>query len=374
MKDYKICNRCVMDTSDTDTVFFEDGTCSHCNNFKLLLKSDLPKETEKTKKLEFIINQIKKTSKNKKYDCLVGVSGGVDSTYVIYKCKQMGLKPLAFHLDNGWNSELAVQNIQNIVSKLDVDLYTEVLDWEEFRQLQLSFFRASVPDLEIPTDFAINAALFKTASKFNIKYIIHGGNTSTECLMPVSWSYGHRDSRYLKHIFKNFGEGRLKYFPGYSMSSRIYYKFVKGISCFKLLNYIPYIKSDATSTIEKELGWRNYEGKHFESVFTRFFQGYILPTKFNFDKRRGHYSALIMTNQMSRPEAIEKLKQPTYQKNIQEEDMAFLIKKFEITDAEFARFMALPNKLYTDYPNYLNMPLYKFLSRVYFSLSGIKSI
>ena len=249
-KEYQQCLRCVMDTSDSEIVFDKNGNCNHCNEYFDITANNTYQGESSDKKLASLIETIKLSGKNKKYDCLIGLSGGVDSCYVAYIVQKLGLRVLAVHLDNGWNSEEAVKNIKYIVSKLGFDYKTFVLDWEEFKQLQLAFLKASVPEIETPTDIAILGALHKIASEFNIKYIISGGNYVTEGILPKSWHYDAKDEKYLKSINKWFGSGKLHNFPSFGYKKEIYYKLLKGINIIYLLNYIPYKKSEAMKILE----------------------------------------------------------------------------------------------------------------------------
>lgn len=350
---YQICTKTVMDTvGDQDITFDEHGVCNYYYEYTEKLKVRIAPKEIAEKQLEVLIDKIKQHGKNKQYDCLIGVSGGVDSTYVAWLVKKLGLRPLAVHLDNGWNSELAVKNIENILNKLNIDLYTEVLDWNEFRDLQLSFLKASTPDGEIPTDHAIGAILYKIADKYGIKYIINGQNFRNEGMLPSSWARGYLDWKYIRSVQKIFGTEKLSTFPHLKPLEFILYNTVKGIKTFSILNYIDFNKQDAMKTIENELGWKYYGGKHYESIYTRFYQSYILPEKFNIDKRKAHYSCLIMsTGELSREQALELLKQPTADPKIMEEDRSYIIKKLGITEESFEQIMQAPIKTIYDYPN-----------------------
>jgi N-acetyl sugar amidotransferase len=351
-KTYTVCTQCVMDVTDPDITFDKGGVCSHCKNYKEVIDSRVFQGKEGEKKLEQMVAAMKKAGQNSNYDCLIGVSGGVDSTYTAYLVKKMGLRPLAVHFDNGWNSELAVSNIEKVLKKLDIDLYTYVVNWEEFKELQVAFLRASIPDGEIPTDHAINSLLFHQAVQNNIKYIVTGLNFTTESIMPKTWSYGHMDWPYIKGIYKKFGNGlKLKTYPHISWSKLFYYTAVSQIKSFSMLNYIPYNKEEAIKILVEELGWRKYSGKHYESIYTRFFQSYILFRKFNIDKRKAHLSNLILSGQISRTKALEELKEPVCSPDLQHEDLDFTIKKFGLTKNSFEEIMALPLKTYKDYPN-----------------------
>ena len=294
---YRICSRCVMDTTDPDIKFDESGVCSHYRRNEESVKERLFLGEAGQEKLNKLVDQINSKGRNKKYDCIIGVSGGVDSTYVASLVKKLGLRPLAVHLDNGWDSKLATSNIEKALKKLDVDLCRYVVDWEEFKDLQLSFLRASASDAEIPTDHAISALLYRTALKEGVQFIITGSNVSAEGVLPTKWAYGLRDWRHIRSAHKKFGKIRLEDFPPYSLLRLLYYVFVKRLKTIHILNYMKYVKKEAREIIEKELGWKYYGGKHYESICTPFLQAYILPKKFGIDKRRAHLSALICSVQ-----------------------------------------------------------------------------
>lgn len=341
-----------MDTTDQEIEFDKNGVCNHCRKYDERASKELYYDEAGQEKLKQLIGEIKEEGKNKKYDCLIGVSGGTDSTFLLYMLKKLGLRPLAVHLDNGWNPELASKNIEMTLKKLNVDLHTFVLNWEEFKDLQLSFLKASIANAEIPTDHAILAVLYHTAAERGIKYIISGGNIVTEAIMPDSWMYDAKDWRIIKSIHKKFGKIKLKTFPVLTIFDWVFYTFVKKIKYIPLLNYIQYNKKEAVQIIEKELGWRNYGLKHYESIYTRFFQGYILPKKFNIDKRRAHLSTLICSGQIKRDMALEEMKNNPYlNEDILKEDKEYVLKKMGITNEEFEKIMSLPVKTYKDYPN-----------------------
>ena len=340
----QICTRCVMDTTDPEIIFDENGVCNHCKNAIKLLEVKRDKSGFEDK-----IEEIKKAGKGKEYDCIIGISGGVDSSYVIYYAKRLGLRPLAVHVDNGWNTELAVHNIKDLLEKLDIPLYTYVIEWQEFRDLQLAFLKASTPDSEIPSDHAIFAMMYKVAVKYHIKYIINGCNITSESILPRKWSYGHEDWGYIKDIHKKFGTKPLLTFPYYSKLDWIYFIFVRRIESVSLLNFIDYDKEEAKQFLIDKFGWRDYGGKHYESFYTRFYQSYILPIKFGADKRKMHYSSLIVSGQMTREEALEKLKEPLYSENDIEKDIDYFCEKMEISKTEFSEIMNKPKRYFGDY-------------------------
>lgn len=348
---YQICTRCIMDTTDPEIQFDENGVCNHCRKYDERSSKELYLDEAGQQKLNRIINEIKEKGKNKEYDCLIGVSGGVDSTFALYKAKKLGLRPLAIHLDNGWNTELSVRNIEMVVKKLNVDLFTYVLDWEEFKDLHLSFFKSSMANSEIPTDHAITAILFHMAVEKGIQYIISGSNIVTEAIMPTSWMYDATDWKLIKNIHKKFGKIKLKSFPKLNIFEWAYITFIKRIKYISLLNYFPYNKKETMQLLQKELGWKYYGGKHYESIYTRFLQGYILPKKYNIDKRKAHFSTLICSGQMTRKEALEEMKSDIYRPKEMEEDKKFIIKKFNLTKDGFEKIMSQPIKTFRDYPN-----------------------
>ena len=351
MRDYQQCSRCIMDTTDPEISFNIQGVCNHCITYDIKAREELLSQEERESLLNQVVTTMKDAGKGKPYDCIIGVSGGVDSTYVAYLVKKLGLRPLAIHLDNGWNAELAVHNIEKFLKILDIDLHTHVINWEEFKDLQLSFFKSSIPNLEIPTDHAITAILYKLASKYGISYIITGSNISTEAVMPASWMGGNQIQSYtlINNIHRKFGSKPLKTFPKIGLFGFVWHTFVRKKKLINILNYFDYNKDNAKHLIQEELGWVDYGYKHFESIFTRFFQGYILPQKFNMDKRLPHFSSLILSGQMTRDEALKALEKPVYPETLLQEDMEFLLKKWSLTQETFNKYMAMPPKTYKEY-------------------------
>lgn len=371
VKDYRICTRCIMDTSDPDIGFDEKGVCSHCHKYEDVIQGKSYLKKKEPGALESLIDEIKRKGKGKAYDCVIGVSGGVDSTYTAYVTKKLGLRPLAVHLDNGWDSELAVSNIEKTLKTLQIDLKTYVIDWEEFRDLQLAFLKASTPDSEIPTDHAILAVLYQVAASQNVGYILSGHNTATEGGGVAAWSQGHGDWRYIRSIQKKFGTKPLRSFPRFGPFRFVYYTVIKRMKWIQILDYLDYEKKSALETLQKELCWKYYGAKHYESIYTRFFQGYILPRKFGFDKKRIHLSSLIWSGQMSREAAQEEFAKNDYPPDLKEQDKEFVIKKLEISKEEFEQMMRLQPKSFWDYPSYKKifhkynwfMSVYHFLQR-----------
>ncbi len=350
-KEYQICTKCIMDTMDPDIEFDGNGVCNHCRGYDEIAKKYVFTGKERKQKLSEIVNEIKKQGKNQEYDCILGLSGGVDSTYVVYLAKKLELRPLTVHVDNTWDSEVAVKNIENIVKKLSFDLYTCVIDWEEFRDLQRSYFKASVVDIEVLTDHAIFAAIHKLAVKRSIKYILTGCNIVTEVIMPRLWYYSKSDTRNIKAIQKIFGTRKIKSFPLVSTLKREYYKRLIGIKTINILDYVEYNKAKAMRILEKELNWKYYGGKHYESIFTRFCQLYILPKKFGIDKRRAHFSNLICSGQMTRQEVLEEMKKDLYPLKLLEKDKKYVLNKLGFSEKEFEELMHEKPRSHLYYPN-----------------------
>lgn len=350
---YKMCTTSVMDTSDIEITFDDEGVCNHVTEYRKWEKEVKLDPTQAAAALEKMVQMLKKEGEGKDYDCIMGLSGGVDSSYLsYYATKILGLRPLVVHVDTGWNSELAVNNIQNIVERLGLDLHTLVIDWEEMRDLQLSFFKASIANLDIPQDHAFIASLYQEAKKYGIKYILNGGNMATESILPNSWGYDASDPLHLTSIHEKFGSVKLKSYPIYTNFKKLfYYPFVTRMETLRPLELIDYNKNEAKKLLMEQLGWRDYGGKHYESKFTKFFQAHYLPHKFGFDKRKAHTSSLIVSGQLTRIEALEELKLPLYDPIELEEDKLYFAKKLGVSIEEFERIMALPPTFYTDYPN-----------------------
>ena len=358
-ENYRICNKCVMDNSDPNIQFSPTGICNHCMEYEKIKTVRLFPPESRENRLSELISDIKNSGRNKDYDCVMGLSGGVDSSYAAYIARKNGLRPLAVHLDNGWNSELAVKNIENIITNLKIDLYTYVIDWEEFKDLQLSYFKASVIDIEVLTDHAISAILYKTAARHGIKHILSGANVVSEAILPQSWISDKNDLLNIKHIHRRFGSRKIKTFPKLGLTRYLYYRYYKNINVVPILNYVDYNKVEALHRIVKELSWRDYGGKHHESTFTKFYQAYILPEKFKVDKRRAHLSTLICSGQLTREEALTELNQPLYNDEELQNDILYVTKKWGMTPREFDQIMALPIRQYTEYPTSRNRTAYK---------------
>jgi N-acetyl sugar amidotransferase len=354
-KKYSLCSKTVMDTTDPSIVFDKDGVSNHYWDFQNNVKPNWHTGLKGRADLEKIVDQIKKDGKHNEFDCLTGLSGGADSSYMLHvMVKEFGLRPLVFHVDGGWNSEAAVNNIHNLVDKLGLDLYTEVINWEEMRDFQLSMFKSGVPHLDIPQDMSFIGVLNKFAEKHNIKYILNGGNISTECvLMPLEILYWARDMSQVKDILSKFGTVNMETYPFSSAIYRkLYLKYFRGIKTIKPLNYIPYIKNDAIAKMQKEYNWKTYPQKHFESRFTKFFESYWLPTRFGYDMRRNQFSSLILTGQMTRDEALLKLESLPYNPDEIQQEFGYIATKLGISNDELSFYLEMPKKYYWDYRNH----------------------
>ena len=365
-----VCNRCIMDSiNDPDILINDDGVCNHCTTFDFEFNK-LPKGINREKELESIIKKIKLKGIGRKYDCLLGVSGGVDSSYLAYLCSIYGLRPLIIHFDNGWNSELSVLNIQNLLDKLGFDFETLVINWDEFKDLQLSYFKAGVVDLEFPTDHAILASMFKIAKKHKIKFVLSGHNVVTEgTYLPKSWVHSKLDYLNLKDIHKQYGSIKLKTYPYLSFIKRLYNFYNSQFEYIQLLNLLEYNKFEVKKKLVSELSWKDYGGKHFESIFTRFYQGYILPNKFNIDKRVFHYSCLVQSEQITREQAIKLLQEPIYDINLLESDKKYVLKKLNFNEATFEDYMRAPIRKHNEFKSEQ-----KYWNKYFFVIKQIKKV
>lgn len=336
------CSRCILDTTDDPGISFnKEGICNHCLRYDRDKKIYLKTGDEADQILRDVISTIKTYAQNRKYDCLIGLSGGVDSSYVAYMAKKLGLRALCVHFDNGWNSELAVMNITNIVNKLGFDLNTYVVDWEEFKDLQLAYLKASVIDIEVLTDHAIYGSMYKIAKDNDIKYVLGGHNIVTEGVLPYHWTYDKHDYINIKAIHKKHGQIPLKTFPFLDKKMK---RFItrSGVEFVNYLNWLPFIKDEVKHLLQTELDWRDYGGKHYESIWTRFYQGYILPEKFGVDKRKAHLSSLICSGQITKVEALKEIKEPIYDPQQLKIDKEFVLKKLGLSATEFKELMQLP--------------------------------
>jgi N-acetyl sugar amidotransferase len=353
------CSKCILDSNDDPEIVVDaNGICNHCHSYDSNVQKFYRGDEKDLQSFHNWISKVKAEGKNSKYDVLIGLSGGVDSTYVAYLCWQHGVRALAVHLDNGWNSELSVVNIKNILKVTGFDLVTYVINWKEFRDLQRAYFKAHVVDIEALTDHAISCILERIAEKNNVKYIFDGSSITTEGRLPRSWVHNKSDSINILNIHKKFGEIPLHTFPIKNVWKKMLLKpKVSGIS---ILDYYPYNKPEAKQLITKEFHWRDYGGKHYESIFTRFYQAYILPKKFGIDKRKSHYSTLICAGQLTRKEALEMMKSHTYSdEKIEKSDLEFVTKKLGFTNEEFDKYIEMPrieHNQFQSIENYLKIP------------------
>jgi N-acetyl sugar amidotransferase len=351
MKSYQICSTCVMDTTDSAIIFDAEGKCDHCRTYQTQVLPNWHTDARGELELHMLVEKIRANGKGKDFDCIIGMSGGIDSSYLTYIATELGLRPLVFHVDGGWNSQEAVNNIEKLVDKLDLDLYTEVIDWEEMRDLQLAFFKSGVPHIDAPQDHAFFATMYKFAEQHNIKYILTGANLSTECIRnPIEWMYYQTDSIQLRDIHAKFGTRPLVSYPiTYILRHKIWLPYFKGIKVVRPLNMVEYDKAAAVQLLTEKFGWQPYPQKHFESRFTRFYEGYWLPKKFGFDTRKVQYSSLIVTGQMTRQEALDKLKIPALDDSTVRHEFEYVANKLEISTTELQGYLEAPNKTYRDY-------------------------
>jgi N-acetyl sugar amidotransferase len=356
-RESQVCSNCVMDTTDSKIIFDEKGVCDYCNSYyKNILPNWHPGQNNEAE-LERISAQIRNTGKDKEYDCIIGLSGGTDSSYLAYIAKEkLGLRPLIYTVDTGWNLNVAVENIERIVKALKLDMYTEVVNWNEMRDLQLAFFKAQVAYQDLPQDHVIFAGLYNYAVKNGIKYVLTGSNNATECVRPpVEWVHLN-DLTLIKDIHKRFGTVKLNTLPLCGMLKyRLYYAYIKGMKRVAPLDLINYDKNEAERELKEKFGWEKYENKHYENIFTRFYEGYYLPKKFGYDKRKSYFSNLILTGKMTREEALEKLSEPPYNEFTMQEDLEYIAKKLGIAKEEFDELINGENKNYKDYKNSLSV-------------------
>lgn len=351
--EYQLCSRCVMDTSDRKIVFDENGICNHCHEFDEVTTKHWFPNHEGKQKLEAMFSKVKEEGRKKEYDCIIGLSGGVDSSYLALVIKDYGLRALVVHVDAGWNSELAVYNIEQIVKYCGFDLHTHVMDWQEIKDLQLAFLKAGVANQDVVQDHAFFASLYHFAVKNNIKYVISGGNIATESVFPQSWQHSAMDAINLRAIHKRFGKRKLKHYKTISFNHYyFYYPFVKGMTVLRPLNFLPYDKGNAIKILKDKVGYKEYGRKHGESRFTKFFQNYFLPAKFNMDKRRPHLSSLILSCEITRDEALKELDKPLYEDLELQEDKAYIAKKLGISVEELENLVREKPHAYSDFPNW----------------------
>ena len=354
MRPYQVCTNCVMDTTDSQISFDERGVCDHCRTFRSHTLPAWDTGERGRRELDRMVERIKAEGKGKDFDCIMGMSGGIDSSYLTHIAKvELGLRPLVFHVDAGWNSQQAVNNIEKLVDGLGLDLYTEVIDWEEMRDLQLAYFKAGVPHLDVPQDHAFFATMYNFAAKYGIKTILTGANISTECVRnPTEWMYFASDVRQLLDIHGRFGTRPIKNFPlSNILRHKVWLRYGRGIKVLRPLNHVPYEKEAAMDLLVAKYGWQRYPQKHFESRFTRFYEGYWLPRRFGYDTRKVQYSSLILTAQMTRDEAIERLKGPAHDEATIAQDFEYVATKLGIPVSELQGYFDAPKHTYRDYRN-----------------------
>jgi N-acetyl sugar amidotransferase len=345
---FRVCTRTVMDTTDPAITFDADGVSHYWHAFQRFADA-LPNADQRRVQLAAKVAEISKAGRGKRYDCIVGLSGGIDSSYLAWLARQLGLRPLAVHFDNGWNSEQAISNIEQIVTRLGLDLETWVMDWDEFRDLQRAYFKASVLDLEVPTDHMILGALYKTAARHGIRHVLSGTNYATEWLLPAAWNYHKFDLTNLKSIHRAYGERPLRRLPALGAFQQAWYAKTHGITTAALLDLADYRYGAAKALLQNEMGWRDYGGKHHESVFTRFYQGYLLPRKFGIDKRKAHLSNLILVGETTRDAALKDLQNPPYDEHMQAQDKTYVAKKLGFSAAEFEQVLTQPNRQHAEF-------------------------
>jgi N-acetyl sugar amidotransferase len=362
----QICTRCLMDDSVPDIRFDARGVCNYCEEFvQMMATTHSPDAAQRSGDFSRFVETVKRDGQGKEYDCIVGLSGGVDSAWVLYQAKAQGLRPLAVHMDNGWNSELAQHNIERLVKRLDVHLYTHVIDWAEYRELMQAFFDADVVDVELLYDNAMFAVNYRLAARYGIKWILAGTNKSTEGMrMPAGWNWFKFDARNIKRIGQRRGVSKLRTFPALDVPSYVWYEYVRKIKWISFLDFLDYRKEEALQVLERECGYRRYPYKHYESIFTRFYQGFILPRKFGIDKRKLHLSTLVASGQMPREEGLALLAQIPYPSQAElDSDRQYFLKKMGWTDEQFRAYIERPGVSHAVYGSELG--LWKLLAQVY---------
>lgn len=364
---YQRCSRCVMDTSDTQIWFDQHGVCNHCRGFDAVHARVWKPNDEGRRTVQGWVEKVKAANAANEFDVCIGLSGGADSCWMAYLVKKLGLRALVVHVDTGWNSELAVHNIETVVRKLGFELQTHVVDWEEMRDLQVAFLKAGVANQDTPQDHAIFCAVFRETVLSGVRFLVNGMNYSTECILPRSWGYNALDTRHVRAVHRLYGTRPLVNFPLFTFQEYCAYQYdfpsQNSFEAFPLLNFLPYNKAEAMRVLEAELGFKPYAYKHGESRWTKFFQGYYLPVKFGYDKRLAHLSSLIVTGQVSRDQALDILRRPPFDEKEIADDIAFVVRKLELTDQEFQDIMKAPCRNASDYPwNYENFEAARQLS------------
>ena len=347
---YQICTRCVMDVSDPEISFDEDGVCNHCHRFDEIAEKHWFPDERGARILAEQVERIKAAGAGRDYDSIMGLSGGVDSSYLAVKMVELGLRPLVVHVDGGWNSELATNNIEQLVKRLNLDLHVHVVNWREMQDLQVAYLRSGVANQDVPQDHAFFAELLRVGRKHRIKHVISGSNYATESILPSAWGYNAMDLTNLRAIHKTYGNIRLREYPTVSfLEWYVTYPRLLGVQFFRPLNYMPYDKKAAKDLLISEYGWKDYGGKHYESRFTKFFQGYYLIERFGYDKRRAHLASLVVSEQMTREEALTELEKPAYPANQLPEDVEFIRKKLGLSQEQFDEIMNANRHMATDF-------------------------
>ena len=359
---YQICTKTIMDTTDPTIIFNENGESDYYTNYIQTIKPNWHIDEIGHKELIEVSKKIKKDGKNRDFDCIMGLSGGLDSSYAAYVVKEvMGLRPLIFHVDAGWNTDKAVGNIEKLVNGLKLDLYTEVINWEEMKDLQVAFLKSQIADQDLPQDYAFFSGLYKFAKKHKIKYVLTGANYSTECCRePQEWGgFPGIDTLLVKDIHSKFGKKPLKTFPLVDiLKYKIYYKYILGMKVFKPLNLVPFIKKDAENLLHEKYGWEPFQHKHHESRFTRFYEDFWLPRKFGFQKRRAHFSSLILTGQMTREEALERVSKPELPEEFLRKEFDYVADKLDLTRDELQAIFEGENKTFRDYKTKIKLIMF----------------
>lgn len=350
---YQICSRCVLDTSDPEISFDRSGVCNHCQTFDAVISKSWMPDARGAAALDAIAADIRRSGEGKPFDCILGLSGGVDSSYLAIKAKELGLRPLVVHVDAGWNSELAVHNIERIVEYCGFELFTHVLNWREVQDLQVAYIKSGVANQDVVQDHGFFATLYHFAVRENIKYVLNGGNIATEAVFPKAWHHAAMDAINLRAIHRRFGKVPLVDYKTISFFDYyIYYPLIRGMRVVRPLNYMPYDKRAALQELKEKAGYKEYGRKHGESVFTKFFQNYYLPKRFGYDKRRPHLSSMILSGQLSRAEALQKLDEPLYDADELHNDREYVARKLGMSVEELEGYIAAPIRHYTDYPNW----------------------
>ena len=360
---YQICTRCIMDTSDPDIQFDRDGHCNHCSTALQRMATEYRPNAEGQRHIDAMVERIRHDGKDGKYDCILGLSGGVDSSYLAWKSREWGLRILLFHVDGGWNTKESTHNVQALAQKLGYDLHIHTIDWEEMRDLQIAYFKSGLANLDVPQDHAFFAVLFKKCEEYGIHHWLSGMNLVSECILPISWEHPALDGKQLRAVHRLFGHTPLRTFPVISFwdCAKFYgnIPFFSTIHVHTPLNNLPYDVFAARKTLAEEVGWHNYGRKHEESRFTKLFQSYILPHRFGYDKRRPHYSSLIVSGLMTRDAAMAAISEPAYSSPEElEADIAYMCKRLNLSRDAWDALIATPKKYWQDYPNwgfYINL-------------------